>query len=73
MKSVRQVQVVIVRGRGRPRLPAPNKRLECMIPPEVYDQLVKVEQSTSVYRTRVAAAILSEWANATRSNQPHAS
>jgi hypothetical protein len=58
MKNVRQVQVIVVRGRGRPRLPAPNKRIECMIPPEVYDQLVKAEAATNVYRTRVAAAVL---------------
>jgi hypothetical protein len=55
---------MISRGRGRPRLN--NVRIECMVPREVYDQLVKVESSTEVYRTRVAAAVLCEWANATR-------
>jgi hypothetical protein len=44
-----------------------TRRVECMVPAEVYDQLVRAEAATNVYRTRVAAAVLCEWANATRS------
>ena len=66
MKSV-QVQVVVVRRRGRPRLPSPNYRLECMVPKAVFDKLVQEEKETNVYRTRVAAGVLTEWA-ATKTN-----
>jgi hypothetical protein len=55
----------VVRGRGRPRLDQPNRRVECMVPPQVYDQLVKAEAATGIYRTRMAAAVLSEWAAST--------
>jgi hypothetical protein len=67
MKSAGQVmQVVVVRGRGRPRLD--TRRVECMVPREVYEQLIREEAATNVYRTRVAAHVLCEWA-ATRSGQ----
>jgi hypothetical protein len=64
--SARPARIIAVNGRGRPRLLVPNVRVECMVPKAVYDQLVKAEAATNVYRTRVAAAVLCEWANATR-------
>ena len=66
MKSSVQVRVVRVqiRGRGRPRLANPNRRLECMVPQEVFEQLVREETKTGIYRTRLAAHVLCEWAAA---------
>jgi hypothetical protein len=48
------------RGRGRPRLPIPNVRLECMLPKAALDELVKREAASGQYRTRIAASILCE-------------
>ena len=48
------------RGRGRPRLPIPNVRIECMVPRAVLDELKKREAAGQGYRTRVAAKILCE-------------
>lgn len=45
---------------GRPRLG--DFRLETMLPLAVLDELVRVENESGVYRTRVAANILCEWA-----------
>jgi hypothetical protein len=47
-------------GRGRPRLG--TYRLECMLPKYVRDELMRVEIESEVYRTRVAANVLCEWA-----------
>jgi len=48
------------RGRGRPRLG--NKRVECMVPKPVLDQLMKEEAKTGIYHTRIAANVLCNWA-----------
>jgi hypothetical protein len=45
---------------GRPRLG--DWRLETMLPRSVLDALVERENETGVYRTRIAANVLSEWA-----------
>jgi hypothetical protein len=60
-RVIRIVQVEIVRGRGRPRVD--SRRVECMVPPEVYEQLIREEQASGTYRTRVAANVLCEWAS----------
>jgi hypothetical protein len=52
-------------GRGRPRLG--SFRLECMLPQQVLDELVRIENETGIYRTRVAANVLCEWLKTTRS------
>jgi hypothetical protein len=61
----------VVRGRGRPRLD--TVRIETCVPRKVYNQLVRVESSTGIYRTRVACSVLCEWANSTSGQQTHAS
>ena len=37
-------------------------RVECSIPRTVYERLIAEENVTSVYRTRVAARVLCNWA-----------
>jgi hypothetical protein len=62
MKRVVQVvQIVQVQARGRPR--CGSWHLQTMLPARVLDALVKVENETNVYRTRVAAHILCQWAS----------
>jgi hypothetical protein len=45
---------------GRPRLG--DYRLETMLPIQVLNELVRVETESGVYRTRVAANVLLDWA-----------
>jgi hypothetical protein len=45
---------------GRPRLG--EYRLECMLPRAVLDALIERENESGVYRTRIAANVLCEWA-----------
>jgi hypothetical protein len=51
---------VAARG-GRPTLGVYN--LRCMLPSRVLAELLRVENDTSVYRTRVAANVLTQWAD----------
>jgi hypothetical protein len=44
--------------RGRPRLG--GYKLQCVITDQTLDELVRLETSTGVYRTRLAAALLAE-------------
>jgi len=46
------------RARGRPRLG--DVRLETIVPKAVWEELLRREAATGVYRTRVAANILTE-------------
>jgi hypothetical protein len=65
MNKSSQIRVVaVIRRRGRPKLNNPNRRIECMVPPEVFDKLLQVESQTGTYRTRVASHVLCEWAKA---------
>jgi hypothetical protein len=67
-----QAKVIIIRrGRGRPRLN--NVRIECNVPREVLDKLVEAESRTGIYRTRVAAHILCEWAGTKAPDSQHLS
>jgi hypothetical protein len=50
----------LVRARGRPRLG--EFRLETILTQKVFEKLVQVEAETGVYRTRIAANVLSNWA-----------
>jgi len=54
------------RTRGRPRLAQPNVRIECMVPKLVMDELMRRENAGQGYRTRVAANVLCNWANASK-------
>jgi len=56
-------KVVPVRGRGRPRVD--TVRVECNVPREVMQLLIQREAETNVYRTRIAANVLCEWASRT--------
>jgi hypothetical protein len=58
---VKKTVVVVVQSRGRPR--CGSYHLQTMLPKKVLDELVRVENETDVYRTRVAANVLCEWAN----------
>jgi hypothetical protein len=48
--------------RGRPRVG--DVRIECIVPKEVMTLLIERETSTNIYRTRIAAHILCNWASA---------
>jgi hypothetical protein len=48
------------RGPGRPRLG--DVRIACKVPQRVADALRRREETTGVYRTRVAANVLCNWA-----------
>ena len=48
------------RGPGIPKLG--TYRLECVLPAKVLNELIRREQETGVYRTRVAANVLCNWA-----------
>ena len=48
------------KGPGRPRLG--TFRLECMLPAKVLAELMRQEAETGLYRTRVAANVLVQWA-----------
>jgi hypothetical protein len=63
MARIIKVAPSVVRQRGRPR--QDTVRIETMVPRKVYNQLVAVERETRIYRTRVACAVLCEWASAT--------
>jgi hypothetical protein len=54
--------VSIPRGRGRPKLG--DVRLECTVPQRVMEALIQHENETGIYRTRVAALALCQWASA---------
>ena len=41
------------------RKPRDTVRLECSVPRSVYEELCERERSTGIYRTRIAAEILS--------------
>ena len=45
---------------GRPRLGSYN--LQTILPAFVLNELMRVENETDVYRTRIAANVLCEWA-----------
>jgi len=49
-----------VRVFGRPRLG--SYHLQTVLPQSVLEELVRVEKETEVYRTRIAAQVLCEWA-----------
>jgi len=49
---------------GRPRIG--TYRLQCILPAQVLNELLNVENETDVYRTRIAAQILCEWAEQQR-------
>jgi hypothetical protein len=57
---VKIVQAVQVQTCGRPR--CGSYRLQCILPAQVLDELVRVENETDVYRTRIAARVLEDWA-----------
>ncbi len=50
----------VVRAVGRPRCGVYH--LQTILPQNVLDELVRVENETDVYRTRIAANVLSNWA-----------
>jgi hypothetical protein len=52
---------------GRPRLGI--YRLQCVLPAQVLNELMRIENETDVYRTRIAANVLSDWANKQRVNR----
>ena len=56
MKSKARSTVVQERGRGRLRLG--NVRIECIIPSQVYARLIREEDSSGIYRTRLCAHII---------------
>lgn len=64
IKPQQQTQQQQAQGRGRPRLG--TFRLECMLPKYVRDELMRVEVESEIYRTRVAANVLCEWAQRQR-------
>lgn len=45
---------------GRPRVG--DFRLQTILPIKVLDELLRAENETDVYRTRIAANVLCEWA-----------
>jgi hypothetical protein len=45
---------------GRPKLGTYN--LQTVLPQRVLDELLRAENETDVYRTRIAANVLCEWA-----------
>ena len=56
-----------VQVRGRPRVG--SYRLQCILPAQVLAELMNVENNTEIYRTRIAANVLCEWANRQRLNR----
>jgi hypothetical protein len=40
-----------------------------MLPQQVLDELIRIENETGIYRTRVAANVLCEWSRAARAPQ----
>jgi hypothetical protein len=50
-----------IQVRGRPRLG--SYHLQTMLPAKVLDELMRAENETDVYRTRIAANVLCEWAD----------
>lgn len=52
---------------GRPRVGI--YRLQCILPAQVLNELMTIENETDVYRTRVAAQVLCDWANKQRINR----
>ena len=61
MPLIRKKIVVVVQSRGRPK--CGTYHLQTMLPKKVLDELMRVENETEVYRTRVAANVLCEWAD----------
>ena len=57
------MQQVVKNKGGRPRLPQPNIRIECMVPKEVMELLISRERQGHGYRTRIAARVLCNWAS----------
>jgi len=55
--------VSIPRRRGRPRVG--DYRIECIIPKDALAVLVQHETETGIYRTRLAANAICQWASAT--------
>jgi hypothetical protein len=51
---------------GRPQLG--SFRLECMLPRKVLDELMRHENETGLYRTRIAANVLCNWARESASS-----
>ena len=63
-RKVRTMTVKVgQRGRGRPRVG--DCRLEMIVPRAVMEVIIAREQCTNVYRTRIAANVLCEWASRT--------
>lgn len=54
---------------GRPRVG--SYRLQCMLPAVVIEELVRIENESGDYRTRVAANVLCEWAQKQQLNRLH--
>jgi len=48
-------------ARGRPKVGC--YQLHCILPARVLNELLRVENDTATYRTRVAANVLSDWAD----------
>jgi hypothetical protein len=57
---LKKSQQPVGRKCGRPQ--QGNYRLETMLPQQVLNELVREENSSGIYRTRVAANVLCEWA-----------
>jgi hypothetical protein len=58
-----------IQVRGRPVLGVYS--LRCMLPANVLQELMRVENETEVYRTRIAANVLCEWAKQQQANRLH--
>jgi len=50
-----------LQGKGRPRVG--DARIEITVPRAVFDLLLERERVTDVYRTRIAADVLCQWAS----------
>jgi hypothetical protein len=55
-----------IQGRGRPR--CGDWRLECVLPRYVLEELMREEIASGLYRTRVAANVLINWAQKSNGN-----
>jgi len=56
-----------IQVRGRPVLG--SYQLHCILPRNVLQELVRVENETEIYRTRIAANVLCEWAKQQQANR----
>jgi hypothetical protein len=61
-------QTTTVRAVARPRS---GFNLNCVLPKQVLDELVRCEAESGVYRTRVAAKVLCKWAAQRQHEREH--